>query len=144
MKGGVASIVALESGKEGMFGNRALGAQVSGSGGAPPNSEGTGMRGAGPRMSELGLSKMGSVVMSSESFFADFMKPRNPFFFIVVALGGGVAGTSSAVLSFCAAGNFSESLFSLVLSFFGFCSDESSSSFSLLPLVLSLPTFSLV
>lgn len=134
MKGGAVSIVVLESGEVGKFVNMAFGAEILGSGDLSPKSEVTGMSGAVPGMSELGVSKMGSVVIFNESLFNDFFKLRKPIFFDAVALGGGVAGTSSAVLTFGGAGSF--------LSFFGFRYDESPSSLSLLPLVLSLPNFS--
>lgn len=101
-----------------MLGRRALGAS--------PLSEGTGISGACPGSSEVGVSRMGYACHNVESLFV-FLKPRNPFF-PVVALGGGVAATRSAVLPF------------LSLPFFSL---GSSSSFSLLPLVaLSLPFLS--
>lgn len=115
------SIVALGSGRVGMFGRRAFGAEVSlGSSPVSAKSEGTGISGAGPEISELGKSRMWSAGASTESLFDDFLKPRKPFFFGVVALGGGVTGTSSAVLSFCAPGSSSENLLSLPVSFFCF------------------------
>lgn len=106
-------------------GRRALG--VDGSGGSASTlSGGTGISGAGPGLSEEGVSRMGLAWGSTESFFV-FLKPRK-FFFTVAGLGGGVAGTSSAVLTFL----------SLPLLSLG-----SSCSFSLLPFkVLSLVFFS--
>lgn len=142
VEGGVISSAA-KSGKVGMFGRRAFGAEIAGSSGESSMSEGIGISGAGPGMSELGVSRMGSAVNSTESLFDGFLKPRKPFFFSVLALGGGAAGTSSAVRSFCATGSTKGSFLSLLFSFFCFSSDESSSSFSLLPFVdLSLPFFS--
>lgn len=116
VKGGGISTAALESGKVGTFGRRAFGVEVSGPGDATPESDGTGMSGACTVTSELGVSRMGSAGTSTESLFDDFLKPRKPFL-VVVALGGGVAGTSSAVLSFGAA---NRDFFSLPFSFFGF------------------------
>lgn len=114
VKGGGISTAALESGIVGMFGTRAFGAEVSGPGDAT-KSDGTGMSGACTARSELGASRMGSAGTSTESLFEDFLKPRKPF--LVVALGGGVAGTSSAVLSF---GAVNRDFLSLPFSFFCF------------------------
>lgn len=116
VRGGGISTAALESGIVGMFGRRAFGVEVSGPGDATPKSEGTGMSGACTVMSELGVSRMGSAGTSTESLFDDFLKPRKPFL-VVVALGGGVAGTSSAVLSFDAV---NRDFLSLPFSFFCF------------------------
>lgn len=114
-KGGGISTVALESGIVGMFGRRAFGVEVSGPGDATPKSDGTGMSGACTVTSELGASRMGSAGTSTDSLF-DFLKPRKPFL-VVVALGGGKAGTSSAVLSF---GAVNRDFLSLPFSFFCF------------------------
>lgn len=103
VEGGVISTAALLSGKAGMSGRRAFGAETFGSVGESPNSEGTGMSGACPGASELGLSRMGSARISPASFF-DFLKPRK-LFFVGVPLGGGMAGTSSALLSLCNPGS---------------------------------------
>lgn len=119
VEGGVISTAALESGKVGMFGRRAFGVEVSGPGGAPPMSDGTGISGACPATSELGVSRMGSAGTSTESLFVDFLKPRKPFF-VVVGLGGGMAGTSSAVLSLGVEGSTNRNFLSLLFSFFCF------------------------
>lgn len=66
---------------------------------SPPDSEGTGTSGASPGISELGVSRIGSAEINTESRF-DFLKRLKGFFFSVVTLGGGAVGTSSAVLSF--------------------------------------------
>lgn len=125
-EGGAISTGDAASGMAGMMGRRALEGEASCSGFVSPLSGGTGISGACPGSSEVGASRMESAWTNAESFFV-FLKPRKPFF-PVVALGGGVAATSSAVLPF------------LSLSFFCL---GSSFSFSLLPLVsLSLPFFS--
>ncbi len=116
VEGGVISTTELESGKVGVFDNRAVVVGISGSAGV---SEGTGISGACPGSSVLGVSKMGSAGTSTESLF-DFLKPRKPFLFDVVALGGGVAGTSSAVLALAAPGSANGNFLSLPFSFFCF------------------------
>lgn len=128
MEGVAISTAELEACIVGMFGSRTFGVEVSGPAGKSPLSEGTGISGACLGPSELGVSRIESAQTSTESLF-DFLKPRKPFF--VVPLGGGAAGTSSALPIF------------LFLLFFCFWSNESSSSFSLLPFVdLSLSFFS--
>lgn len=113
-EGGVTSSATLVSSKVGMSGGGTSASEINGSGEVSLNSEGTGMSGMGPETSEVGVSRMGSAGTSTDSFFADFLNPRKPFFFDVVALGGGVAGTSSAEVS------FDECFFSLLVSFFCF------------------------
>lgn len=94
---GVISTSALWSGKVGLSGR--WGSDVELGSVSLPDSEGTGMSGAGPAISELGVSRIGSAEINTESRFG-FLKRLKGFLFSVVTLGGGAAGTSSAVLSF--------------------------------------------
>lgn len=60
-----------------------------------------GINGVGPGRFTFVESRMGSAEVAAGSFLEDFMKPRIFFFLCVLDFGGGKAGTSSAVLSFC-------------------------------------------